>query len=701
MSDLNKVFSPKNIAIIGISSSPHKLSTVIYNNLINSEFKGSIYFVNPKYKNLFGKKVYKSILDIPEKIDAVVIAIPTDYVKDVLIEAGEKKVSLAIIITAGFRESGQDGLKRELELKEIAQKYGIRILGPNCLGITSTHNKMNASFSAVNAISGKIAFFSQSGAINTALLDMAQSRNLGFKYFVSLGNKIDINENEILNAWINDPEVSVIGGYLEDFYDGNDFVKIASKANKPIVILNTGKGEASQKAIHSHTGSLATNNVITSTALTQAGVNLVDSIEELFATLLFFERSKIPKGSKTAILTNAGGPAVMLLDLLSNENIVTAKLESEIEKELQKILPSNASVHNPIDILGDADASRYAQALNILEKSKKVDIIFVLISPQYVTQIEETVKIISEISFKSKKCIVPILLGDKYMDDALERLDDRKIAGYKFASLAVKAIKHGINFNFYNKNSYKIPKLNLKIGKYKNILSKIATVQTEPLPEMLSKSIAREFGLTLPQEEIIHTFDEAIDFVNKLGFPVVLKVTTESLPHKTEYKAIYLDINSKEALKHSFNKLMSLCQKYGKSEELLIQEFVNSKIELMSGAIRDGDSNVYTNFGHGFGHLILFGHGGIYAEVFKDTSSFIVPATKEIIEKSIKSTDVYKILNGYRGGIKYDLNLILETLQKLQKIVQTYPEIESIDINPMMLTPDKCYCVDLKIFVKK
>jgi acetyltransferase len=699
--NLKSFFSPKSIAIVGISSNPHKLGTVIYQNLLNSEYKGEIFFVNPKYSQLYGKDVYSHIKEIEEEIDMVIITIPAKYVSNVVQEAGEKKVKSAIIISAGFKEIGDEGIKLETELKKISEKYGIRILGPNCLGLSVPSHNMNASFAAINPIPGNIAFFSQSGAINTALLDMSVSRNLGFKYFVSLGNKLDINENHILEAWVKDPDISVIGGYLEDFYDGNKFVDIARKSQKPIVLLNVGKNKTTQTAIKSHTGSLASDSVIVQTALIQAGVNIVESIEELFSTLLFFERSRIPSGEKICIVTNAGGPSIMLIDLLTNEGLDLAKIETNIKTKLKMTLPKNASIHNPIDILGDAPAERYRKVLEILKSSKNIDSIIILISPQYVTQIEETVKAISEISIQTDKCIIPILLGDKYMNDAIERLDDRKVVIFKQPTLAIKALKHGVNFEFYSKNTYSLPKINLQIGKFKTYMKDFSNFTPTPLPEMLAKEIAKEVGLFFPKEKLVHSIEDALSFVDQNGFPVVLKVTTETLAHKTEHKGVFTNINSKDSLKIAFNKLMNLCKQKGSMEELLIQGFLDSKIELMIGAHRDGNSDVYTEEGRGFGHILLFGHGGIYTEIYRDITTCLVPSSTEIILKAIKKTKVFEIIDGYRGQEKYDVNLIIDTLKKVQKLVKMYPEIESLDINPLILSNNKAYCVDLKIFVKR
>lgn len=701
MSSLKPLFNPQSIAIVGVSQDSNKLGSVIYNNLLKSGYEKDIFLINPKYEELHGKRVYKSIPSVNKAIDIAIIAIPAEFVVQAVEEAARHLVKVAIIISAGFNDIGEEGSKREQALKKITEKYGIRILGPNCLGSISTESKVNASFAALSPKHGSIAFFSQSGAINTAILDMAETINLGFKHFVSLGNKNDINENDLIEEWISDESIKVIGGYLEDFVDGNYFVDIARKSKKPIVILHAGESEAAQRAIESHTGALASSSVVVKTAMKQSGVILVESLEEMFNTLLLASRSPLPKGERIAIITNAGGPAIMATDLLFKNDLDTAAFHKDTVQKLEKELPKEAAIHNPVDLLGDALADRYKEAIDIVSKDQRVDGIFTIMSPQQVTQIEETAKVIINAQKQTEKPILSIFLGDKFISSGSQRLHLANMPVFSFAEEAIKAYKNLLSYSQYKEHTYNLPNVHAKIPKYKKEVNSITTYEPKALPEILAKEIAKEAGLILPQEYVVHTVHEAKRKALKIGYPVVLKVTTETLAHKTEEKAIYLNLRDEHELERAYTKLMRLIQKVDGAEELLLQPYLYSDVELILGAVRDGDSKVYQDEGRGFGHLLLFGHGGIYTEIYNDIATTLIPAKKELMVKNVKHTDVYRILNGYRSNEKYNVDSVVDTLNNIQKLVLLYPEIQAIDINPAFPTQKECICVDVKIFVQK
>lgn len=701
MHKLDALFKPKSIAIVGISENPNKLGTVVFNNLVSAGYTKPIFLINPKYTELFGHKVFKSVAEIKEEIDLLVIAIPSEYVVEVVEEAAQRGTKAAIIISAGFKDQGEKGAQKEAELKALTQKYGIRILGPNCLGSISTDSNVNASFAALTPSKGSIAFFSQSGAVNTALLDISASKNLGFKHFVSVGNKNDINENGLLKEWLEDDEVKVIGGYLEDFFDGAEFVKLARKSKKPIVVLHAGQSLAAQKAIESHTGSLASSHVVVKTALKQSGVILVESLEEMFSTLLLASRTKDILGKNIAIITNAGGPAILTSDILDKYGLNVTAFHKDTIDSLHKVLPTNAATHNPVDLIGDAQANRYKDSIEIVERDERVDALFVIMSPQQVTQIEETVKIITNACKTTQKPIIAILLGEKYINSGVERLNDAQVAVFNYIEEAVRAYKNLSDFFEYKSHAYSLPLMHAHLPKYKKEVSSLSGFEVKALPEVLAKELVYEAGITLPKEFVVHTIHEAKRKAELISYPVVLKVTTETLSHKTEEEAVILNIQNEQALEIAFRKLMRLSVKLNGAEELLLQQYLYSDVELIIGATRDGDSKVYEEEGRGFGHLILFGHGGIYTEIYKDIATTLVPAKKELLIRNLKSTDVYRILNGYRSDSKYNVDSVVDTLMRIQKLVLAYPEIKSIDINPAFPTKDACVCVDVKIFVQR
>ncbi len=701
--DLNTLFNPKSIAVVGASKDTSKIGNIIIQNLIDSQFKGKIYPVNPKYKNILGFDCYPSLADIKTKVDTVVIAIPAPFVKDVMIQAGIANISTAVIISAGFSEIGNDGIKLQEEVLTIAREYEISILGPNCLGIASNRSNMNATFASNMPLKGNISILSQSGAINTAILDMSLQRKLGFLDFISIGNKADITENDLIEYLIKDKDVKAIGAYLESFFDGYDLIKtVENNEKKPIVILHSGETEMGALASSSHTGSIATGKDFIETALKQSGIIKVDSIESLFNTLLMFERTNIEdlKNSKCAIVTNAGGPAIMITDMLDKNNIKLAKLDYKTQGRLLKVLPPASSVKNPVDLLGDANSQRYKDVISILENNNDVGIILTILTPQYMTDIKNTALVLSDLIKNSKKLIIPLFLGGKRISEGLEIFYERNQLAFQYSEDAIVALKNYIDFF---KQKPKPAMLTTKIPQNSNSIKDFITNESTALNEELAKSIASELNIPLPKECLTNSSDIAVKFAKVTGFPLVAKATTQDVVHKTDDKMIYLNINSESDLTKSFNQLWNDIKKLGVNNDpkILVQEQIEGGVELFIGIKRDGDKDVYKVNGKGFGHLVIFGHGGIYTETYKDFSKKLVPFTRNEAKEMILETNISEVLKGARGGEVIELEPIIEIIMKLQNLVTLYPEIESLDINPLIVTRDQALCADVKIFVKK
>ncbi len=701
---LRYLFNPQSIAVIGVSDVTTKLGTIIYNNIITEGFEGQVYPVNPNYKEIFGKKCYPKVSDIPENIDLAVIVIPAEFVFGVIKDCVAKKVKSAIIISAGFSETGLPGRKLEVEMTAYAKKNGLRILGPNCLGITVTKSKLDATFAAQEVEEGNIAFLSQSGAFNTAMLDLAMDKSLGFSHFVSLGNKADLNEMDFLEYWLNDPLVKVIGMYIEEFEDGRDFLELIKKnPHKPIVILHPGETLEAQKAMSSHTGSLAGSSSMIRTALKQHGVIQVDGIEKMFNTLMMVSHSKVPLGDKVAIVTNAGGPGIIITDEVVKIGLTLGELSEKSKEDLKKSLPPAASINNPIDLIGDAQADRYRVAIEIIEKDQNIDSIICLLSPQIVTQIEETAKLLTSLSMISSKPIIPVFIGGKYVQPGLERLHNNKVAAFDSPEIAVYALKRFSEYgNFLNEqNSNTATRIIREDGKHTKEVAKYLSEETTALPESIVRMLAKEVGLDTPKESVINNIEEGIEFTKSTSYPLVLKASTEDIAHKTDVKALFLNIFSEEDLKKTYEELKENILEATKkqSPQILIQEQIKANEELIIGANRDGDSKVYEN-GKGFGHILLFGKGGIYTEVYKDISMGLVPMEDNNFAKLIDETKISQIIKGVRGLKSLAYDDLIKTLKAVQKLVLLYPQIESLDINPAMITEQRCVAVDIKIFVK-
>lgn len=701
---LDFLFNPKSIAIVGVSSDPKKLGSVVLTNLISSGYEGSIFPVNPKYEELYGLKCYQKVSDIEHEVDLICVVVPNELVNSVIEDAGLKQVKGAVVITAGFGESGEKGAQLEKEVMETARKHNIRIMGPNCLGEIVTKSKINLSFAASNALSGNIAFLSQSGAFLTAMLDMSLEKNLGFSHLVSIGNKSDIGENEFIEEWLMDDEVKAIGAYLEDIEAGHKLVEIYKKSGnkKPFVIFKPGESEESQKAISSHTGSIAGSYEVFETAMQQSGISVAKDINDMFNFLLGFSWSKLPKGNRVGIITNAGGPGVITTDYLSKNDLVLAQIDQNIQRSLAEKLPFNASTHNPVDLIGDANAERYRNALEALMKDDNVDSIIILLTPQIVTEVEDTAKIIINASKITEKPIVPIFIGGKYISFALQRFYDEKITAFKDISEGVETLAALYKYAKHTqKNEINIEEI-LNKGMNKDEVQKYTDLETKALPENVVTILAQEVLIELPKQALISNIEEGIQFANSI-YPVVLKATTDVIAHKTDQKALYLNIKNEEELRQSYIELTDMIKHSFNILEpkVLIQEQITANEEIFIGATRDGNSEVYLAENSGFGHLIAFGKGGIYTEVYKDIGYTITPTSKEEIEEALRKTKVYKIIEGARGKDKLAFDKLVELIEKVQRLVLLYPEIESLDINPVLLTTNRAVTVDLKIFVRK
>lgn len=709
--NLAKLFAPRGIAVVGVSQDPTKIGSTIFSNLIASNYGGKLVPVNPKYQEVFGYKCYKGLEKIPHRIDMAIMAIPGEFALDVVKDCHKKGIPNLVIISAGFSEVGGKGVELEQKLASYAEKYKVTILGPNCLGLLVTSENMNASFSAVNAAPGDVAFMSQSGAVCTAMLDKAAEDSFGFSHFVSIGNKLNLNENHLLDYWLQSEKVTAIGAYLEEFADGYDFImaKRWAEREKPIVVIKPGKSLAAQKAISSHTGSLADNDAIVKTALRKHGITKVDDINEAYATLKAFSWSELPKGKRVAIVTNAGGPGIVSTDMAVAAGLELAEISQDTQSLLHKDLPAAASVTNPIDIIGDAPAVRYEHSITVLNQAKEVDAVIVILTPQVVTQIEDTAKLLINISKQAQKPIIPVFLGGKYARAGLERLADNQIPAFSELGTAVRVLAHLANYQTYLDTKAKSP---VELGDYISRRSGVITSKLETLiddssptpkaiPEELVSELLEKFEFTVPAHRVVHSLEEAKAALEHVNFPLVVKATTEDIVHKTDFKAIYLGISSESELEQALSELQGNIYARTKREHppVLMQEMIDSQEELFIGARRDGGADVYDSSGRGFGYLLLFGKGGIYTEVYHDISAALLPLTKNQIKKLVDSVKVAEIVHGARGHKALAVNKLVDTILRLQKMLLTYPQIKEVDFNPVMLSYRDCYAVDTKIFV--
>lgn len=706
---LAKLFNPSSIAVVGVSEDPSKLGSVLFSNIVDSGYKGKVYPVNPKHDTLYGMKTYKSVGAIKGKVDLVTIAVPSKFVIEIMKEAGKKGVKAAIVITAGFKEIGKDELEKELV--KTAKKYKIRLLGPNCLGMINPMVDLNASFAASTPEKGNISFLSQSGAFCTAVLDMAVEKNLGFSHFVSLGNKADIGELDLLDMWYKDDNVNVIGAYLEEISKGKEMLELVRQNDnkKPLIMFKPGKSSNAQKAISSHTGSLAGSAETFQAAIRQNGIIESNEVNEMFYTMMGFSWSPLPKGPRIAVITNAGGPGIIATDEIVEHGLEMAEISAKSKKAMRNFLPPTASLNNPVDVIGDALAQRYRAPIDVLMQDKNVDAILVILTPQLVTQIEETAKLIINSAKLYEKPIFPVFLGGKYAKTGLQRLYDNKIPAFIYIQDAVKVIQKMYQYQSFQDKANKagerrklaLTKIQGK-GKYRKELQKLVKEEKINPPEELVAKMVAEVRLDLPDQIISNKLKDILHFAED-RYPVVAKATTESIAHKTDVKALYLNIRNEQELVEKFEELQRTIEKVNKKKngEILVQEQIEANESLLIGANRDGGSDVYEDGSKGFGHLIVVGKGGIYTEVYKDIQTTLVPSTRAEFETTFDRTKVSQILRGARGLEKLAVKEVLDALESVQKLVLLYPEIQSLDINPIMVNKKRAVVVDIKIFLAK
>ncbi len=708
---MKNFFNPSSIAIVGASENTSKLGNVVLKNLIRGGFKGKIYPVNPTATEIYGTKVYKKVSDIKDNVDIVCVVIPSQHVLALVKDCAKKKVRGLVIISAGFSETGMEGKLLEHKVKIIAQKHNIRILGPNCLGFINKHNDINLSFAADKPLKGNVGFFSQSGAFCTAMLDMSIPKNLGFSHFISIGNKADINELDLINYFLDDTKVHVISAYLEDIVDGSMLIQNyeQSKYRKPLIILKAGQTEESKSAIESHTGAIAGSIDTFRTGIKQVGIIEAENARQLFNFTMTFSWCKPMRGKKIAIVTNAGGPGIVATDSVIKNGLEMAKLSKSIQKKIQKFLPPESSIKNPVDIIGDANAERYQYPIDILAKNDEVDAILVLLTPQLVTQVEETAKLISNATQMYDKPIIPIFLGKKQTSVGTQIFYENYIPVFTEIDDAVSSLK-ALSEYYAHVGERKTADINTKWktiskkskGKYTKEINQLVKKTPRILPEEITEKLAKEVGLNLPKQLISKKFKDILKFGSE-NYPVVLKVGNEVIAHKTDLKGLYLNIKDEKELEKAYTSLSKTMLKKLKLKNftMVVQEQLTSRVEFFIGANRDGDSGVYKPDIPGFGHLIVFGKGGIYTEIFEDFSYVLVPASKDDIKKGLETTKVYKIIDGARGQKPLNLEKVLEHIYKIQELTLLYPQIISLDLNPLIITENDVFAVDIKIFVSQ
>ncbi|MCH8859665.1 MAG: acetate--CoA ligase family protein [Thaumarchaeota archaeon] len=689
--------SPKSIAIIGASDKRGSVGRTITSNIMNG-FKGTVFPISPSRPTVFYKKAYKSVLDVPKPIDLAVIVIKNTIVPDVLEECGKKKIKGAIIITAGFKEVDEEGAKLEQRLKDIAKKYKIQVIGPNCLGVMNLDPKtmMNSTFLKITPKSGQIALISQSGAICAALCEDASAQGIGFSAVVSMGNKAVMSEIDVLNMLANHKQTKVIVMYLEDMGNGQEFLKVCKnitrKFKKPVLVLKSGRSPEGAKAAMSHTGALMGSDEIYEALLKQSGAIRVDTMEELFDYAVAFAKQPLPTKGGLVIVSNAGGPAIISTDACSKNGIKMAKIEN-IRSKIDSVIPPWGSSRNPVDIVGDADFNRFNNVLDRVLAHPNVGSVITMCTPSGTLDYDKLAEVIVAMSKKYKKTMLASLMG---LDEGItnrEILAKGGIPFYTYAEGAIRTLTAMLRFsNWISSTPGKIAKFKVNKTAVKKIFDKVKKEGRPNLLEEEGQEVLRAYGFPLPKSSLAKTDNDAVKIAKKIGYPVVMKIASPQIIHKSDAGGVKVNLTNDQDLKSAFKEIVANAKKYNNKAEIkgvLIVEMVKGGKEMIIGSKLEP----------GMGPVIMLGMGGIYVEVLKDVTFKLAPITDKEADDMISSIKMKKILEGVRGEKPSDKSKLSECIQKLSQLVTDFSEIKELDMNPVLVMEKGkgCKILDVRI----
>ncbi|MDO9288451.1 MAG: acetate--CoA ligase family protein [Thermodesulfovibrionales bacterium] len=694
---LNSLFNPDSIAVIGASRDPKKVGYAVLNNLIRFGYKGQIYPVNPSGEEILGLKSFSNLSDIGGKIALAVIAVPAKFVPETIIKSADAGAGAVVILSAGFKEAGPEGVRLEQELGKISRERNIRILGPNCLGIINTSNNMNATFAAGMLPKGKLAFFSQSGALGIAILDWAIGNKIGFSKFISLGNKTDLNEIDFIEYFINDPETDIILGYIEDVVDGRRFLDIAKKATKtkPVILLKSGGTEAGARAASSHTGALAGSENAFNAAFKQTGVIRAQGIQDLFDTALAFSGQKLPQGDRLLIITNAGGPGIIAADTAEKLGLKLPQMTKNTIESIIKLLPPNASLYNPVDIIGDATSERYAVVLDKAIHDPNVDGIIVILTPQAMVDVENTAEIVINTSKKTDRPIITSFMGEMRVRGSVEKLKANFIPNFSYPETAVNAFKKLSDYNSWrNLEEEKTQAYPSNRDIIKTRINDLLQAGRFQAGEDDAMALLSEYGFIFPQRALAKTSKESSDMALRIGFPVVMKISSPDILHKTDVGGVKLKINSKKEAEDAFIEITS------NAKRLMPDAFINGV--MIYEMIKSGKEVILgVTFDRTFGHMIMFGLGGIYVEVLKDVSFRIAPVSRREASTMVSEIKTNALLKGARGEKPVDIDSIIDGISRLSGFVTDFPIVRELDINPLVVMEKGAVALDARIIFER
>jgi acetate---CoA ligase (ADP-forming) len=702
---IDAIFSPKTIAVVGASTRKGTVGNDLFRNLIDHGFKGDVYPVNKKNPEVYGRKTYPTLADIPGEIDLAVLILPAKIVPFVLDEAIEKGVKAVVVISAGFKETGAEGAAMEKAIAAKCQAAGMPLVGPNCLGVINGDNdvRLNASFATKIPDEGNLGFISQSGALCTSVLDYAEARRMGFSKFISFGNKADVSEVDLLNYLAEDEKTSVIAMYLEDITDGAAFIQAASRIlwekGKPILCLKSGRTVEGAKAVSSHTGSLAGSDEVYTALLKQAGIQRVETISELFDYAALYTTQPLPKGNKLGIITNAGGPGIMATDAAVREGLELAVIQESTKDKMRDKLPSSAALGNPVDVIGDARSDRYEAAVRAVLADDNVDMGLVILTPQSMTDVEEIAEVIPKAAEGLGKPVACAFMGVKDVAGGADILTKAGIPNYAFPEGAIAALAAATRLvelkNLDNREPAELPEAD-EAFVAKLIDEALGDAAEKYLTQAECRPIFEAYGMPLLKSGVATIPEEAAVIVEGIGKKVVMKVMSADVIHKFDAGGVLLNIDGPEEAKAAYARILENVENAepgAKVDGILIEEMAAKGVEVILGCNRDEK----------FGPLIMFGLGGTLVEVLKDVSFRLAPMWKVSAERMVREINSFEVLDGFRGSPACDIDSIVDTLQRLSALTVNHPEIAELDINPLIVHADGegCSVADSRIMLRR
>ncbi|UCD62634.1 MAG: acetate--CoA ligase family protein [Candidatus Zixiibacteriota bacterium] len=697
---LDPIFRPKSVAVIGASTRKGTIGRETLHNILVAEFNGKVFPVNPKAPVIHSIKAYSTILDVPDAVDLAIVIIPKEFVIDVARQCGEKGVKGLVVMSAGFSEVGPEGKRRETKLLEVIHEYGMRMIGPNCFGVVNTNPEvsLNATFGKTFAKQGRIGFITQSGAMGEAIINQAKETGIGFSFVASIGNKADISSNDILDYLKDDPDTDIILMYLENFGNPLNFTRIAREVsrNKPIVAVKSGRTKLGAKAASSHTGALAGLDVGVDALFEQTGVMRVDTVEELFDVAAALSMQPIPKGNRVAVVTNAGGPGILATDALINNGMEMPALSPSTVSKLKGFISSEASFSNPLDLVAGAGGDEFRLTLDTLKNDKRYDsIIPIFVPPVTIDQLDVARNIYESVK-DSRKTILACFMGAGESSEGIEFLKDHNIPVYIFPEAIAKTLAAISNHNkWLARPRGKLKNFKVNSDLVRQLIKSALDSGRRAVVGEDAIEILGAYGIPAAGYRYAFSAKEAVTVANKIGYPVVMKINTPPILHKTEFGGVMVDLRTDKEVRDAFTELkkrVGTTEKTGRFS-VAMQRMISGGIETVMGMTIDPS----------FGPLIMFGLGGIYVEVMKDVSFKINPLTDANAREMIESIRSYPLLTGFRGAPPVDLGTLQETLLRLSQLVSDFDCFAEIDINPFIASPDRglCKAVDARFIIKE